>query len=115
MHVEIAEGGSLALHGHPMGAFREFFQFLHVLCGKQLALVGPPFDAGGCTHAQETPTLLKDFQAVAVLDGGDGGRLKGDIAANFEDGGADKGFSESGCMLGTIGARSDQQRQTRYR
>jgi hypothetical protein len=77
-----------------MGAIGEFLQFLHVLAREQLALIGPSFDAGRCTHPQEAPALLKDFKAVAVFNGGDSGGLQRDVGANFEDRGTDERLSE---------------------
>lgn len=58
-----------------------------------MALVGPALDAAGSADAKESAAIAEDFQAVAMLDGGDGGRLKGYIAADLQDGGTNEGFA----------------------
>src|ERR1035438_9318446 len=76
------------------GARVQLAQRVHVAGGEQLALIGPPLGAAGGPYAEETAAGLEDCQTVAMLNGGDGGRLKGNVAADLEDGGTYEGFAD---------------------
>ena len=49
---------------------RYALQIVHLLRAKELASIGPPFDAPGRAHLDEAPLILDDIQTLAVADRG---------------------------------------------
>ena len=94
MNIERRVGGSDPLGGQFGGVRGQLAQRVHVPGGQQLALVGPSLDTARGAYSQEAPAHLENFQAVAMLDGGNGGRLKRNVAADLQDGGTDEGFAD---------------------
>ena len=94
MNIERRVGGGDSLGGQFGGVRGQLAERVHVRGGQQLALVGPSFGAAGGAYAEEAAAGLENLQTVAMLDGGDSGRLKGDVAADLEDGGTNEGFAD---------------------
>src|ERR1035437_8691140 len=94
MNVERRVGGGDSLGGQFGGVRRQLAERVHVPGGEQLPLVGPSHGAAGGAYPEEAAAGLENFQTVAVLDGGDGGRLKGNVGADLEDGGTNEGFAD---------------------
>ena len=82
---------------------------LHVPGGEQLALFGPAFRAIGCAHSQKRTALLENLQAVAMLDGGNGGRLKRNVTAYLQDGGTNERLTDRLCARRSFGTAEDQE------
>ncbi len=107
MDIERRVCGGNALGRHGGGADGQFTQGLHIGSGEQLTFVGPTFDAALGAHAKEAALGLEDFQAVAMFDGGDGGRLERNVATELQCGGADEGFADGPCSGRPFGTAAE--------
>ena len=97
MNIQRRVGGGDSLGGQFGRVRGQLAERVHVPGGEQLTLVGPSLGSAGGAHSQEAAAHLQNFQAVAMLDRGNGGRLKRNIASDLQDGGTNEGLADRLC------------------